>query len=287
MKHLEGKVAVITGASRGLGKAIAEAYAAAGAKVVLSARSKDNIEKNSAGLSVQGSEASTFVCDVSDPQQVEALARFAIQTFGHFDIWVNNAGIAGPYGPTLDIAPDDFLGVLKTNIFGSYYGSIMAMRHFLPRHSGKLINILGAGDKGPVANQNPYASTKSWIRVFTLALAKEYKDSGVGVYAFQPGLMDTDLLTHVTTFSGYEKRLKRIMPFLIRAIGKQPDVPAHKAVWLASSGTDGKTGLYVQGSSGVAVLIGFLREGVRQLFHLPSRQVEIHTKIIPSSFKQL
>ncbi len=160
---------------------------------------------------------------------MEALARFAIQTYGHFDVWVNNAGIGGPYGPSLDIAPEDFLAVLRTNIFGAYYGSTVAMRHFLPRKSGKLINILGAGDKRPVANQNPYASTKSWIRVFTLALAKEYKDSGVGVYAFQPGLMDTELLTEVTTFSGYEKRLKSIMPFLIRAIGKQPQVPARKA----------------------------------------------------------
>ncbi len=287
MNTLEGKVAVITGASRGLGKAIAEAYAEAGAKVILSARSKIDIERNVSSLKAQGFEAAAFTCDVSDPQQVEALARFAIQTYGQFDIWVNNAGIGGPYGASLDIAPEDFLGVLRTNIFGAYYGSTLAMRHFLPRKSGKLINILGAGDKRPVANQNPYGSTKSWIRVFTLALAKEYKDSGVGVYAFQPGLMDTELLTEVTTFAEHEKRLKSIMPFLIRAIGKSPQVPAHKAVWLASSATDGKTGLYVQAGSSLSILFGFLREGLRQLFRLPARKVEIHTKIIPSSFKPL
>jgi dehydrogenase/reductase SDR family protein 4 len=82
MKILEGKVAVITGASRGLGKAIAEAYAAAGAKVILSARSKEAIEKNASVLKSQGFDASAFVCDVTDPQQVEALARFALQTCG-------------------------------------------------------------------------------------------------------------------------------------------------------------------------------------------------------------
>ncbi len=287
MKQLEGKVAVITGASRGLGKAIAEAYSAAGAKVVLSARSRDEIEKNVAALKTEGADAAGFVCDVSDPEQVEALARFAIQTYGHFDIWVNNAGVGGPYGPTLDIAPEDFLAVLRTNMFGAFYGSTTAMRHFLPRQSGKLINILGAGDKGPVANQNPYASTKAWIRVFTLAMAKEYKDSGVGVYAFQPGLMDTDLLKEVTTFAPFEQRLKNIMPFLIRAIGKPPEIPAGKAVWLASSATDGKTGLYVRSGSGLGVLWGFLKEGLRRLFRLPVRPVEIHTKIIPSSFKPL
>jgi NAD(P)-dependent dehydrogenase (short-subunit alcohol dehydrogenase family) len=287
MKILEGKVAVITGASRGLGKALAEAYAAEGAKVVLSGRSKGELEKNVAMFESRGFEASAFVCDISVPQQVEALALFAKHTYGHFDIWINNAGIGGPYGPTLDIAPQDFMTVLQTNMFGTYYGSIVAMRHFLPRKSGKLINVLGAGDKGPVANQNPYASSKSWIRVFTLALAKEYKDGGVGVFAFQPGLMDTDLLKEVTTFSDQADRLKRIMPFLIRAIGRQPQVPARKAVWLASSATDGKTGLYIRTGSGLAVLLGFLREGLRQLLRLPVREVDIHTKIIPSAFKPL
>ncbi len=287
MKSLQGKVAIITGASRGLGKAIAKEFAAAGAKVVLSGRSKDQIEKTAADLKAQGMEATAFVCNVSDPAQIEALARFAIQTYGHFELWVNNAGIGGPYGPTLNIATEDFLEVLRTNMFGTYYGSITAMRHFLPRRSGKLINILGAGDKGPVANQNPYASSKSWIRVFTLAMAKEYKDSGVGVYAFQPGLMDTDLLKEVTTFAGYEQRLQRVMPFLIRAFGKPPEVPARKAAWLASSATDGKTGLYVRAGSGFGLLGGFLAEVLRRLLRLPVRPVEIHTKIIPSSFEPL
>ncbi len=287
MRTLEGKVAVITGASRGLGKAMAEAFAAEGARVVLSGRSRQEIEQNAAELKAKGLEATAFVCDVSDPKMVEDLACFALQTYGHFDIWVNNAGVGGPYGGTLDISCHDFLTVLRTNMFGTYYGSITAMRHFLPRRSGKLINLLGAGDRGPVANQNPYASTKSWIRVFTLALAKEYKDSGVGVYAFQPGLMDTDLLREVTTFDAHAERLKRVMPFLIRAIGKPPEAPARKAAWIASSATDGKTGLYIRFGSMPVMLWGFLREGVSQLLHLPARPVEIHTKVIPSAFKPL
>jgi glucose 1-dehydrogenase len=287
MKSLQGKIAVITGASRGLGKAIAEGYADAGARVILSARTKDDIENNAAALRSSGSEALAFACDVSDPRQVEALARFAIQSFGHFDIWVNNAGIAGPYGPTLNISAQDFLSVLQTNIFGTYNGSAIAMRHFLPRRTGKLINILGAGDRKPAPNQNPYGSSKSWIRVFTLALAKEYKDSGVGVFAFQPGLMDTDLLTDVTTFADYDQRLMSIMPFLIRAIGRPPEVAARKAVQLASSATDGKTGLYVQLGSTFGVLLGFLKEGLKRLLRLPSRPVEMHVKTIPSSFEPM
>jgi NAD(P)-dependent dehydrogenase (short-subunit alcohol dehydrogenase family) len=287
MNTLTGKIAVVSGASRGLGKAIAELFARQGARVVLAARTLKEIEQNAAALAAEGLEAVAFPCDVADPAQVEALGRFAVEKFGGFDIWINNAGISGPYGATLHLAPDDFLGVLQTNMFGTYYGSTAAMRHFLPRQSGKLINILGAGAKAPVADQNAYGSTKAWIRVFTLALAKEYRDSGVGVYALQPGLMDTDLLTGIVTYAPYEQRLRSFMPFLIRAAGKKPEVAARKALWLASPATDGKTGLEVSVGSRFAVLFGFLREGLRQALRLPSRPVELNVKVIPSAFEPL
>jgi len=287
MKKLAGKVAVITGASRGLGKAMAELFAREGARVVLSARSADEIEANAAALRAEGLEAAAFACDVARADQVEALAHFAIRTYGHFDIWINNAGMAGPYGATVDLAPADFLAVQQTNMFGTYHGSLTAMRHFLPRKSGKLINLLGAGSTKPVPDQNAYGSTKAWIRVFTLALAAETKGSGVGVFALQPGLMDTDLLTEIVTFEPYGKRLRGFMPFLIRAAGKKPEVPARKVLWLASSATDGKTGLDVSVSSRFAFLFGFLREGLRTLFRRPARPVELNVRIIPSAFEPL
>jgi glucose 1-dehydrogenase len=287
MNTLEGKVAIITGASRGLGKAIAQLFAHEGEKVVLSSRTKRDIEQNAENLRTEGLEASAFVCDVSDPKQVEDLARFAIQKFGGFDIWINNAGTAGPYGATLDLSPDQFLSVLRTNMFGSYFGSVTAMRHFLPRKSGKLINMLGAGSKKPVPYQNAYGSTKAWLRIFTLALATEYKGSGVGVYALQPGLMDTNLLTDIITFEKHEKRLRSFMPFLIRAAGKKPEIAARKALWLASSATDGKTGLEISVSLQFSFLFGFLREGLRRLFRFPARPVEMNVNIIPSAFKRL
>lgn len=287
MKKLEGKIAVITGASRGLGKAIAEQFAREGASVVLSARSEADIQKNAAALRDAGWQAASFACDVAELDQVEALARFTIDRYGHFDIWVNNAGMSGPYGATQDLAPRDFLAVQRTNMFGVYHGSMTAMRHFLPRKAGKLINLLGAGSKKPVPNQNAYGSTKAWIRVFTLALAAETRGSGVGVFALQPGLMETDLLTEIVTFQAYEKRLRSFMPFLIRAAGKRPEVPARKALWLASSATDGRTGLSVSVSSRLTFLAGFLREGLRQLFRLPARSIELNVQIIPSAFKPL
>jgi glucose 1-dehydrogenase len=287
MNLLKGKVAVITGASRGLGKAIATLFACEGAGVVLAARSQTDIEQITAELRSEGYAAIPFVCDVSDPAQIESLAHYAIEVYGHFDIWVNNAGIAGPYGSTFDLEPEQFLGVLRTNMFGVYHGSAIAMRHFLPRGYGKLINILGAGARKPAPNQNAYGSSKAWIRFFTLALAREYKNSGVGVYTLQPGLMETDLLTELVTFQEHAERLRNFMPILIRAGGKKPEVAAHKALWLASSATDGKTGLDVNVGSSITFMLGFLRESLRKLFHFPARSIEMNIRAIPSAFKPL
>src|ERR1035437_3885323 len=114
MKTLENQVGVVTGASRGLGKAIATLFAHEGAKVILAARSRKEIEQIAAELHADGYAAVTFACDVSDPQQIEALAHFAIETYGHFDVWVNNAGVAGPYGATFDLSPEQFLSVMRT-----------------------------------------------------------------------------------------------------------------------------------------------------------------------------
>ena len=245
MGQLDGKVAVITGASRGLGSAIAEAYAQAGAAVVLSARSEKALQENVAELTAKGCRAAGFPCDVGNLEQVRALADFAVQTFGRFDIWVNNAGVAGVYGPTVATPIDRFERVVQTNILGTYYGSITALDHFLPQKSGKLINLLGRGDDGPVPFQNAYGPSKTWVRSFTLALAKENKDTGVGIYAFNPGLVDTDMLRKIDSIAGYEKGLARFGT-IIQMWANSPEIPAARALWLASSATDGKTGLEVK-----------------------------------------
>jgi hypothetical protein len=99
--------------------------------------------------------------------------------------------------------------------------------------------------------------------------------------------MDTDLLTEIVTFEPYEKRLVGFMPFLIRAAVKKPEVAARKALWLASSATDGKTGLDVRVGSSLNFFVGFLREGLRGLFRLPVRKIELNVKLIPSAFEPL
>ena len=241
---LQDKVAVITGGSRGLGYAIAEAYAREGAKVVIASRTQNAVDEAVKKLQGNGAQAAGLACDVSDIQQVEALADFAIGAFGRVDIWVNNAGLSAPYGPTAHIPSDDFLNVINTNITGTYNGSVVAMRYLAAQKSGKLINLLGRGDNGSIPLQNAYSSSKVWVRNFTRTLAKEYKNSGVDVFGFNPGLVRTDMLSNVHALNGYEHKMNPLR-FVAILWGNEADVPAQKALWLASSATDGRTGLHV------------------------------------------
>jgi glucose 1-dehydrogenase len=283
MGTLQDRVVVITGSSRGLGLAIAQAVAAESARVVISSRTADAVVRAVVGLRAAGREASGTVCDVSDLAQVEALAEFAVRTYGRFDVWINNAGYAPPFGPSAHVPRGEFMRALQTNIIGTYYGSIVALGTFLPERGGKLINILGRGADGrPAPMQNGYASTKAWERSFTLGLAKEYKDTGVGIYAINPGMMTTDFLTDLTAVSGYEKRLD-VMPTIIRMWAKPPEVPAQKVAWLASGATDGKTGLMLNTMGPGQMLGGALREGLRRLTRRPAPPLDMKVAVIPSA----
>ncbi len=264
MGLLENKVAVITGSSRGLGYAIAETYAEQGAAVVLAARTTKAVDEAVAKLQARGFRATGAACDVANHEQVAALAEHAVQTFGQIDIWVNNAGVSGAYGPTAHLPNEMFERVINTNITGVYYGSVTALRYMVPRKTGKLINLLGRGEGGPVKHQNAYASSKAWVRSFTLALAQEYADSGVGVYAFNPGLVDTDMLHQLEAVQGYEQKLNPLR-MVMRFWANPPEVPAQKALWLASSATDGKTGLRVNVLDLKQTVGGLLRDAGRRL----------------------
>ena len=162
---LQGKVAVITGGTRGFGLAVARAYAAEGAAVVISGRTAQAVEAAVAGLTAEGAQASGLRADVAEAAQVQTLAAFALQKHGRFDVWVNNAGSSAPFGPTFAASPDEFERIVRTNILGLYHGTRAALEHFLPRRAGKLINVLGRGARSPAPLQNAYASSKAWVRL--------------------------------------------------------------------------------------------------------------------------
>ena len=264
MGSLTGKVAVVTGGTRGLGLGIARAFLDAGAQVMIASRSQASVGRARAELG-DSARVDGLPCDVGNLAEVRELATRAVSRFGRIDVWVNNAGLSAPYGPTADIPEEAFARVLATNIMGTYHGSRVAIEQFLRQGSGKLINLLGRGDKEPVPFQNAYASSKSWVRAFTKALAGEYKERGIGVFALNPGLVLTDMITKVEAIAGYEEKMK---PFetITRMWGNPPAVPAKRAVWLASSATDGKTGTEIQVLGFGLVVSGAVRELIRRIF---------------------
>lgn len=245
MQHTSGRTAVITGGTRGFGLALARAFLADGYNIVVASRRKRNIDAALQKLNAD-QKAAGFACDVTKQQDIESLRDFTLQRYKKFEVWINNAGIAGPYGPTIEISPRTFQQVLKTNILGTYFGSYVACRYFTSTGYGKLINILGQGWNAPTPYQVAYGSSKYWIRSFTLALAKECKQkSGISIFAFQPGMMLTNLITDLEVVAGYEEKIK-VFPKIVRLLAVSPDKPAKKVLRLASSASDSKTGKLVR-----------------------------------------
>jgi|GEM_PF-92443 len=262
MEKLKNKVAVITGGTRGLGFGIAKAFILEGATVVVASRNKRNIQTALDQLKIIGEKSAGFECDISNLTDTQALAAFTVQNFGKFDIWVNNAGISCPTGPSVHIPPHMVTDLIQTNIIGTYYGSITAMRQFLTQGDGKIINMIGKGERTPVPLHNAYASSRAWVRNFTLAMAKEYKSTGIGVFLLNPGLVETDMLQYLHFIQGYE-HLVSTLRIVTRILAKPPEHAAEKSVWLASPATDGRTGLRISTLGMGAVLRGVGREGIR------------------------
>lgn len=268
--RLQDKVAVITGSTRGLGRAMAEVFAREGAKIAVSGRTQVAVDKVVESLQEQGYKATGLACDVRDRAQVEALAEHAAQTFGRIDIWINNAGQSGDMGRTLDIPREKWEQATMTNIMGVYNGSVAALKYMLPRHQGKLINLIGRGMSGGTPYGSAYGPSKMWVLRFTQTLASEYKESGVGIYAFSPGLVVTDLLTRQRVIGPEPQQQLGRFQTVVRMLGEQPEVPARKAAWLASAATDGQTGNVVKAYSKTRMLRGVLREVWRRIRRQPA-----------------
>ena len=229
---LTGKVAVVTGGSRGLGRAIAQLLGEAGATVVIGALPGDGVERAVAELRRSGIRAEGRDVDVADLAQVEALRDAAILV-GGLDIWVNNAGTGGPYGPTHLLDPADFERVLDANVRGVFHGTRTAVATMLAQGSGHVVNVWGKGSAAPVPMQNAYAASKAWNRMFTRAVRREVAGSGVQVHGFDPGLVRTEMLRHVTVMPGMEKRV-RALPVVVGLWGQSPQEAAQPVLALVT-----------------------------------------------------
>lgn len=190
---LGGKTAVVTGAGRGIGKAIALMLGRAGATVVASARSRDEIDATVATIREAGGDGAAITADVTKETEVDTLFRAVGERFGQLDILVNNAGIASS-GLLAELDVAEFDAVMATNTRGTFLCCRQAMRMMMPRHSGTIINISSVVGFRGYADQSAYAAAKHGVMGITKSLAREAQEHGVRVCAVSPGGVDTPMI---------------------------------------------------------------------------------------------
>jgi NAD(P)-dependent dehydrogenase (short-subunit alcohol dehydrogenase family) len=226
---LTGKVALVAGASRGIGAATAEAFAAAGAAVVLTARDAAALDAVAAGIYDRGGRAHAIPTDVADPASVKRLIETAIDTYGRLDAAFNNAAVGPLPAPLADLDPDEFDRAIRTHIRGTFVGMKYEIPAMLRSGGGAIVNMASLAGLQGVANLAGYVAGKAGIIGLTKVAALDYADRGIRVNVVAPG----PILTHhlQAACEGAQHRAALSVP--MRRIGQAGEVAA-AVVWLCS-----------------------------------------------------
>ena len=188
---LHGRVAIVTGTSRGLGQYMARALARAGADLVLTSRNRDHLGEFEKEIKSLGRRAVSLELDVRDQQSIERMAAEAEQAFGHLDILVNNAG-CNVRKPALEVTWDDWNLILDTNLRGSFFVAQAVARRMIPRQYGRIINIGSVTSVAGYAGLGPYGASRGGIRQLSMSLADDWGKFGITVNCLAPGWFRTE-----------------------------------------------------------------------------------------------
>jgi len=262
MTRIDGKTAIVTGAGNGIGRAIATAFAGAGANVVVSDVLPDDGERTVGEITDAGGTAFFVPADVSDAEQAENLIAAAVQRFGGLDILANNAGIGGGKLRLHEIEPADFDRVLNVNLRGTFLCSKYAIPHFLSQQDGRIVNTASTYGLIGAPNAAAYCASKGAIINLTRQLAVDYGPDGIRVNAVCPGYIDTQLgrrgpqLTpeEFEAATAIREKAARMQP--LRRQG-QPSEIGEVALFLASDAASFMTGSIVPVDGGCVTTFNY------------------------------
>lgn len=205
-RDLSTSVAVIAGASSGIGRATAHAFAEQGTRLALAGRAAGPLEETAAECVALGAQAIAVPTDVRDEAAVEALAERAVEAFGSLDVWVNCAGVMA-YGRFTDVPSDVFRAGLETNLFGTVHGARAALKRFEAQNEGALINLGSLWGKVGSPEVSGYVAGKFGVRGFTECLRQEYRDHpGISVSHIVPQAVDTPIFRNAGNYNGHQVR---------------------------------------------------------------------------------
>ena len=236
--RLDGRVAIVTGASRGLGRSMALALAEAGADVVVAARSETELAETAAAIEKLGRRAMVIPTDVTVYAQVEALVERTAAALGRLDIIVNNSGIATVM-PVAEMPPVDFRRTVEVNLVGVFNGCRASAGRLIAQKSGKIINLASVLGASGLSGYAAYSASKGGVIALTRALAVEWARYNIQVNAMAPGWFVTDMNSQAFDDARVRERLLRDVP--ARRTGRLDEV-GPLVVYLASSASDYMTG---------------------------------------------
>lgn len=196
MFSLKNKIAIVTGASQGIGKSISEIFSIAGAHVVCLARNEDRLRELVSEISTNGNSASYISCDVSDGNSIEDALKSVVKDYKQIDILVNNAGITKD-SLILRMKEQNWDQVMNTNLKGAFYSTKIVLRHMMKKKYGRIINITSIVGLQGNPGQSNYAASKAGLIGFSQSIAKEVASRGITVNCIAPGWIETEMTNDI------------------------------------------------------------------------------------------
>lgn len=238
-ERLDGRVAIVTGSSRGIGRAIAIVFAREGAKVVVNYRTqREKAREVVERIQDAGGQAVAFQADVGDKQAVDRMVKVAVEAFGGVDILVNNAGLLRGGGtPLVELKDEDFDAMVNTNVKGILYCTQAVVPHMMQQRYGKIVNMSSVGGIGTSLHSasHLYGATKGAVNLLTKRFALELGPYGINVNAIAPGLIRTDMPRGDKSAQEWEDRMKQsAASTMLRRVGEPRDI-ASVALFFASN----------------------------------------------------